>query len=439
MSADARPTIVPQTHPVDMNDSPKSRDIAVIQSAFDVSMNLPGSKSIILRQLVISALSRSSTNLFGCTLSDDVETMVDCLRRLRVIVEMDQDQVNVDPQQIDWHSDVELDLRLSGLTLRLLLAFAALRHGTTRFVGDDSLGLRPQKDLLDAVRSLDCHVESTNDTLPITIRGNPRGGEINLNTSVSSQYLTALLITGPRFEKGLKISLLGQQVSSSYIDITINEMRRRGYVPSQRHLGYWIPPGEYGGGEVQIEGDASAASYFAALATLHGSSVTFQNLGSESRQGDCGFLNVCSDLGARLSQTHDSTTIEGSGTLKGLGTVDMVQMPDAALTMMALAPYLPTPTSITGLSSLPFKECNRIACPARELRKAGITVYEDSDQVLIEPSRPKSSRFETYQDHRMAMAFTVLASKAPSCSIVDPECVNKTYPGFWNDFDALYA
>ncbi len=422
-----------------MNDSLKTREVSAIQRPFKVSMNLPGSKSIILRQLVISALCRNSTNLLGCTPSDDVETMVDCLRRLGAHVDIEQDQFNVDPKQIDWLSDVELNLRQSGLSLRLLLGFAALRSGETRFVGDESLRSRPQKDLLDALRSMDCQIDCSNDTLPITIRGNPRGGVVKLNTSVSSQYLTALLIAGPRFEEGLNIRLTGQQVSSSYIDITINEMRRRGYVPKRHEQGYWVSPGNYDEGKFRIEGDASAASYFAALATLHGSRVTFRNLGSESRQGDCGFFSVCSDLGARLSQTLDSTTVEGNGTLRGLETVDMIQMPDAALTVMALAPYLPTPTSITGLASLPFKECDRIACPSKELRKAGVVVHEDSDRVLVEPSLPVATRFETYGDHRMAMALSVLASKIPNCSIVDPDCVNKTYPGYWNDFDALYS
>ena len=402
-------------------------------------MNLPGSKSIILRQLVISALSHDSTTLLGCTPSDDVETMVDCLQRLNVDVEMQQDQFNVSPQRIDMESDVELDLRLSGLSLRLLLALAALRTGTTRFVGSGSLRQRPQKDLLDAIRSLDCNVDSVNNTLPVTIRGNPKGGSISLSTDVSSQYLTALLVSGPRFTEGLNIELFGEQVSSSYIDITISEMRRRGYNVEHRNGGYWVPPGEYSNGVFRIEGDASAASYFAAMATLHGSSVTFENLGSDSRQGDCDFFGVCSDLGAQLSQTLDSTTIVGNGSIKGLGAVDMVQMPDAALTMMALAPYLPTPTSITGLASLPFKECNRIVCPAKELRKAGVVVHEGSDRVFIEPCEPSPARFETYQDHRMAMSFAVLASKVSNCSIVDPDCVNKTYPRFWNDFDALYS
>lgn len=421
-----------------MNNSQKTREVAVIQRPFDVPMDLPGSKSIILRQLVISALCRRSTKLLGCTFSEDVETMVDCLQRLSVHVDVEQDQFNVDPRQIDLQSDVELDLRQSGLSLRLLLGVASLRIGETRFVGDESLRSRPQKDLLDALRSLDCQIECSNDTLPITIRGNPRGGTVKLNTNVSSQYLTSLLVAGPRFEEGLNIRLTGQQISSSYIDITINEMRRRGYVPNQHEHGYWISPGNYDEGKFKIEGDASAASYFAALATLHGSRVTFRNLGSESCQGDCGFFRVCSDLGARLSQTPDSTTIVGNGILRGLETVDMIEMPDAALTVMALAPYLPTPTSITGLASLPFKECDRIACPSKELRKAGVVVHEDTDRVLVEPSLPASTRFETYQDHRMAMAFTVLASKVPNCSIVDPDCVNKTYPGFWNDFDALY-
>ena len=402
-------------------------------------MNLPGSKSIILRQLLISALCRQSTTLLGSTPSDDVETMIGCLRRLNVKVELSEDVCTVDPSELDWRSDVELDARQSGLSLRLLLAFSALRTGRTRFVGDISLKSRPQLELIGALRNLGCHVDSQNNTLPISVRGNSSGGTVDLNTSVSSQYLSSLLISGPRFENGLRIKLAGNQVSSSYIDITIDEMRKRGHSPERTNDGYWVPPGDFTGSRITIEGDASAASYFAALATLHASRIRFLNLGSTSHQGDYRFFDLCSKIGAKLSSTATATTIEGNGSLAGVDTVDMVEMPDAALTMMALAPYLPTPTTITGLSSLPFKECDRIACPTNELRKTGAKVRAGSDQVCIDPYQPRASNIETYQDHRMAMAFTVLASKTPNCSIIAPDCVNKTYPKFWSDFDALYA
>lgn len=415
-----------------------SRAIAVIRSPFDVAMHLPGSKSIILRQLVISALSRNPTTLHGCTQSEDVETMVNCLRALNVRVEMNQEMYTIDPMQMDWKGDIELDARQSGLSLRLLLGISALRSGKTHFIGDTSLQLRPQKELLDAIRCLGCRVDCANNTLPFTVRGDSAGGEVELDTSVSSQYLSALLISGPRFDQGLKIRLTGSQVSSSYIEITLNEMRRRGFTPERTNFGFWVAPGEYRGKEANIEGDASAASYFAALATLHGSRIRLMNLGATSRQGDCQFFGLCRKMGARINWTDESTTIEGNGSLRGVDTVDMVEMPDAALTMMALAPYLPTPTTLTGLASLPFKECNRIACPAKELRKTGVNVHEGTDHISIEPVQPKGSSIETYHDHRMAMAFAVLASKTPHCSIVAPDCVNKTYPKFWADFDALY-
>lgn len=422
-----------------MNGRSKPRVIGAIRSPFDITMTLPGSKSIILRQLVISALSRNSTTLMGCTASDDVETMIDCLQRLDVGIERTKDECHVDPTQIDWTSDVELDVRLSGLSLRLLLAFAALRTGATRFVGEDSLALRPQRELIQALQTLDCDVVSSSHTLPITIRGNAKGGSINLDTSTSSQYLTALMVSGPRFEKGLHIKLTGQQTSSSYVEVTINEMQRRGYVPKKANQEYWIPPGEYSERTVHIEGDSSAATYFAALATLHNSRITFSNLGATSRQGDCEFFELCAKIGARLTSTNNTTTIEGTGCLNAASTVNMIRMPDAALTMMAIAPFLPTPTTITGLASLPFKECNRISCPARELRKAGIAVREGSDRIQIEPATPEGSCFETYQDHRMAMSFAVLASKVPHCTIIDPGCVSKTYPSFWSDYDAVCA
>ena len=178
--------------------------------------------------------------------------------------------------------------------------------------------------------------------------------------------------------------------------------------------------------------------YHAALATLHASTVHIENLGTSTTQGDFAFFELCARLGASVEATEDRVTITGPTALRPLDRVDMESMPDAAPTLMAMAPFLPAPIRITGLSTLRHKECDRIACPAGELRKAGVTVAEGPDWIAIAPaSAPRPARFETFDDHRMAMAFAVFASKVGGCEILDPGCVSKTYADFWRDFERV--
>ena len=176
------------------------------------------------------------------------------------------------------------------------------------------------------------------------------------------------------------------------------------------------------------------------MATLHASSVRFANLGATTNQGDFAFFDLCRRLGADVRLERDSVSIDGPAELRAIGRVDMQDMADAAPTLMAMAPFLPQATHITGLSTLRHKECDRIACPVRELRKAGVDVEEGADWVRFRPvSAPRPAQFATYDDHRMAMSLAVFASKVGGCAILDPGCVAKTYADFWEDFAAVYA
>ena len=258
---------------------------------------------------------------------------------------------------------------------------------------------------------------------------------------MSSQYLSGLLLLAPCLPNGLQINLRGERVSAPYISITLAEMAKRGVTVVAGDNVMSVAPQRYRGGSVGIEGDASAASYHAALATLHGGRVRIANLGASTIQGDYGFFAVCEQLGATVIRGETFTEVTGPAKLKPLEQIDMTEMPDAAVTLMAVAPYLPKPTHITGLSTLPHKECDRIACPARELAKAGVTMDVGDDWVRVypleRPARPAS--FETYDDHRMAMSMAVFASGADGCQVLDPDCVAKTYTEFWTDFSRIYA
>ena len=423
-----------------MTETGGQRRIAPLTKPFDLGVVLPGSKSIALRQIVMSMLADGPTALTGVPRCDDVDAMFDAAVRLGNTVRREGKTAWITPPIKPFRDDVELDLGMSGVSLRLLLANAALRPSLTRFTGHHQLHRRPNADLLDALRLLGCTVESNDGYLPITVRGPdvPRNCTA-LRTDVTSQYLSGLMLAAPRMPQGLTIELQGTRTSASYIEITRQQMAVRG-LPGGDLDGHMLrfAPGVYRGGRMVIEGDASAATYHAALATLHAGSVRLCNLGSNTTQGDYGFLDVCQRAGAQVERRDDTTRINGPARLHGVGEVDFSDMPDAAPTLMAMAPFLPTPTHLTGLATLRVKECDRIAAGANELAKAGVKADERADAMTIYPAGAlRQAAFETYEDHRMAMAFSVLASQVGGV-VHGADCVAKTYADYWEDFNRIY-
>jgi 3-phosphoshikimate 1-carboxyvinyltransferase len=268
-------------------------------------------------------------------------------------------------------------------------------------------------------------------------------GPVRVPGTISSQFLTSLLTIAPLIEGGLSIEVEGELTSKPYVDLTLDEMAKFGaQVENHGYRRLVVQQQPYRAGSIDVEGDASAASYFAALATLHGGRITLSNLGTRTRQGDYGFFALSEKLGASVQRQADSTTITGPQRLDTAfeGDVDMSSMPDVAPTLMMLAPFLARPTRLTGLATLRVKECDRIAAPTRELRKVGVTVEEGPDWMRIEPlpasraAAPEVVEIETYHDHRIAMSFGVLGSRLPGLRILDPGCVAKTYPNYWRDW-----
>lgn len=416
-----------------------TRQVPRIVGPFRVELTLPGSKSIALRHILMSTLAEAPTRIDGVPRCDDVDAMLDAVGRLGAGVVRDGSTVRLTPPA-GAPAETTLDLRMSGVSLRLLLAHAALRPTITRFTGHAQLHDRPNTDLLAALTKLGCQVRSADGRLPIEVVGPRRAGAATtLRTDVSSQFLSALLLAAPALPQGLAIGLRGTRASASYLEVTATEMARRGIaVETPAGATVRVPPGRYRGGEVLVEGDASAATYHAALATLHGGSVTFANLGNATRQGDYGFLALCERAGATVLRRAARTIVRGPARLASIDHADMAAMPDAAPTLMALAPFLPGRTRISGLATLRVKECDRLAAGTTELAKAGVSAKATEDAMTIEPaSRLRAAAFDTYEDHRMAMALSVLASRIGGCRIADPACVAKTYADYWRDLDRV--
>jgi len=413
------------------------------QGSFLFDTPLPGSKSLTLRDCGLAALADGQSVIRYPGEADDYWRMKDCLRRLGIAVDDSREgEVRITGRGGNFGPGrVELDVGQSAVTTRLMLAFAALRSDETVVDGHISMQKRPNKDLVDALRALGASLDSSNDGyLPTTVRGTRAlRGPVRVPGTISSQYLTSLLTIAPLVEGGLTIEVEGELTSKPYVDLTLDEMAKFSVqVENQDYRRLVVQQQAYRAGAIDVEGDASAASYFAALATLHGARITLTNLGSGTRQGDYAFFDLCERLGARVTRSAANTLIEGPGKLAAAfdGEVDMTSMPDVAPTLMMMAPFLPRATRITGLKTLRVKECDRIAAPTREMRKLGITVEEGPDYMVIEPlltaSRPAD--IETYHDHRIAMSFGVLGSRLPGLRILDPGCVAKTYPNYWKDW-----
>jgi 3-phosphoshikimate 1-carboxyvinyltransferase len=415
-------------------------------------VGLPGSKSLTLRDCAIAALADGTSTIRYPGECDDYWRMKDCLRRLGIAVDdSSSDVVRITGQGGAFAGgNIELFTGQSAVSTRLLLAMAALRPDLTVIDGHSSMRARPNKPLVDALAHLGARLESTSDGyLPTRVMGSRElCGPVQVPSDISSQYLTSLLIIAPLLKDGLSIQVAGKLTSKPYVDLTLDEMAKFGVrVDSSDYGELRVASQPYRARELGVEGDASAASYFAALATLHGSRVRFENLGTATRQGDYAFLGLCEQLGASVRRSEHHTEIVGPQ--QGLGSfhgpVDMTSMPDVAPTLMMIAPFLATTTRITGLATLRVKECDRIAAPARELRKLGVSLEEGPDYMVIEPlgaearARTAPVDIETYHDHRIAMSFGVLGSMLPGLRILDPGCVAKTYPKYWQDWERCRA
>ena len=421
-----------------------SYQIPPLTKRFDTQVTLPGSKSIALRQLAMSALVNGKTTLRGIPECDDIDAMIECLGNLGAKIQQRNNELEISGPIDLSDKTVSINARMSGASTRILIGMAALRKGLTRIDGHESLRKRTNEPLLNALEQMGCYVKRERGGLPVEIKGPVMSPGFEIAGNISSQYVTALLLISPfvNREKSVVINITGDLVSKPYIDITVNEMRKRGLRigwSGSRHL--VVESGSYSDGEYSIEGDATAASYFSAIATIHNSSVNFPNLGSNTVQGDYFFFEVMEQLGAKVEREDQSTNVSGSIQLEGLGDLDMNNHPDVALTLIAMSPLIPGTTKISGLSSLHHKECDRLDCPAAEFKIMGVPFRKTDTSITIDEITTGSIKPHTlctYHDHRMAMAFSVLASKTGSITIDDKNVVDKTYPNYWVDYQSLF-
>ena len=418
--------------------------------SFEGTIQLPGSKSITNRAFLISALANGKTRLHNLLKSDDTRYMGEALQKLGVQIQFSDDFSEavvcgnagpVDAPAGQSGAPVELFLGNAGTAMRSLTAALTLGHGEFVLRGEERMRERPILDLVEALQSLgaDVSYEETEGYPPVRIKADGlKGGSVSVRGNISSQYLTALLICAPYCNEPLHIHVEGELISAPYVLLTLDVMKRFGIEVKHEGLSdFYVPKGVYQSpGDYTVEGDASSASYPLAAAAISGGCVKVLGMGSESIQGDLAFVHVLERMGVQVKLGPDWVECMGpKGKLKSLGEFNAVEIPDAAMTLAVLALFADGPMTISGIASWRVKETDRIAAMAAELRKVGAEVRESMDSITVTPPKDlRSASIETYNDHRMAMCFSLVSLGGVSIKILDPACVNKTYPSFFEDF-----
>ncbi|MFJ5448738.1 3-phosphoshikimate 1-carboxyvinyltransferase [Pectobacterium carotovorum] len=410
------------------------------------TLNLPGSKSVSNRALLLAALAEGKTRLTNLLDSDDVRHMLTALTALGVEYHLSSDRTVCEITGLGGaftaSQPLELFLGNAGTAMRPLAAALCLTDGDIVLTGEPRMKERPIGHLVDALRQGGAKIDylEQENYPPLRLHGGFQGGEISVDGSVSSQFLTALLMTAPLAKQDTQISIQGDLVSKPYIDITLHMMKAFGI--EVRHENYqrffvagrqqYRSPGDY-----LVEGDASSASYFLAAAAIKGGVVRVTGVGRNSVQGDIRFADVLEKMGATVRWGEDYIECE-RGELHAID-MDMNHIPDAAMTIATAALFAQGgTTTLRNIYNWRVKETDRLAAMAIELRKVGAEVEEGNDYIRITPpTKLKAAEIGTYNDHRMAMCFSLVALSDTPVTILDPKCTAKTFPDYFEQLARL--
>lgn len=413
-------------------------------TAVDKTLVVPGSKSLTNRALVVAALAQGASQLRGGLIAEDSEVMLKALNDLGIPVKTKDTTFTVHGQggKIP-NTRAELDLQLSGTSIRFLTALVALGRGTYRLDGNERMRQRPIQDLLSALKPLGVKLDTQLETgcPPVLVEANGlKGGETSVAGDRSSQYLSALLMAAPYAEAAVTLSVTGDLQSKPFIDMTIKLMKDFGVdVERDGYASFTVHPAVYKARDYLIEGDAMAAGYFWGAAAVTGGRIKVANVGSASVQGDKRLADVLADMGCQVTWTEHGCEVTGpKDGLKG-GTFDLNDMPDQAQTLAVIALFADSPVHIKNVWNMRIKETDRLAALHTELKKFGAEVEEGDDFIVVYPlkANPGPVTVDTYGDHRMAMAFALAGLRLPDITINDPACVAKTFPEFFEVLSTL--
>ncbi|EED7470999.1 3-phosphoshikimate 1-carboxyvinyltransferase [Salmonella enterica subsp. salamae] len=405
----------------------------------DGAINLPGSKSVSNRALLLAALACGKTVLTNLLDSDDVRHMLNALSALGINYTLSADRTRCDITgnggALRAAGALELFLGNAGTAMRPLAAALCLGQNEIVLTGEPRMKERPIGHLVDALRQGGANIDylEQENYPPLRLRGGFTGGDVEVDGSVSSQFLTALLMTAPLAPKDTIIHVKGELVSKPYIDITLNLMKTFGVEIANHHYQQFIVKGgqQYQSpGRYLVEGDASSASYFLAAGAIKGGTVKVTGIGRNSMQGDIRFADVLEKMGATITWGDDFIACT-RGELHAID-MDMNHIPDAAMTIATTALFAKGTTTLRNIYNWRVKETDRLFAMATELRKVGAEVEEGHDYIRITPpAKLHHADIGTYNDHRMAMCFSLVALSDTPVTILDPKCTAKTFPDYF--------
>ena len=408
---------------------------------------LPGSKSITNRVLLMSALSNGETLIQNYLDSDDTQQMLNALKILKVefnVIEKKDILVKGCNHNFP-NKNAKLFLGNAGTAFRPLTAVLAIMGGEYILKGINRMHERPIKDLVDSLTKIGAEIDYIENPGYPPLKISPGSiicdKNIKIKGNVSSQYLTSLLIAAPLSNQDLKIQIIGNLISKPYIDITLKLLAQFGikYKKNNEWTNFALSSSSRfkSPKTIKVEGDASSASYFFAAGAI-GGSVEVANINKSSIQGDLEFLKIIKKMGANVEYLSNSIKVSKNQQLVGM-VVDCRNIPDAAMTLAILALFAKGPTTLKSIGSWRVKETDRISAMETELKKLGATVSTTKSSITIKPPKILNNNtiIDTYDDHRMAMCFSLVCLANKNIVINDPECTNKTYPNFFKDFGGI--
>jgi 3-phosphoshikimate 1-carboxyvinyltransferase len=428
--------------------------IQPISHPLNATVRVPGSKSLTNRALLIATLADGTSRLTNALFSDDSRYFAKALQTLGFALTLDETSHEMQITGLGGQipaQKAELYIGNAGTAARFLSAFLTLGHGEYILDGEPRMRERPIGDLVEALTQLGATVSPLSrreraggegklitPPLTITASGLP-GGKTTIAGDISSQFLSALLMVAPYAQNPIVITLSTKLNSKPYVDMTIAimqdfgvEIQRNGYQQFTIYPKHYLPLINY-----SIESDASAASYFFAAPAICGGTVRVENISRCSKQGDMAFLDVLTQMGCTVTEAENSIQVTGANTLHGVD-VDMRDIPDTAQTLATIAPFAASPTRIRGIASARVKETDRVAATCAELARFGVKVEEHPDGMTIYPCEKfNAATIQTYNDHRMAMAFALIGLRVPGVTIENPGCVSKTFPNFFDVLETL--
>jgi 3-phosphoshikimate 1-carboxyvinyltransferase len=422
-----------------MNKSDESIRYIKQAKTIDTEISIPPSKSYTNRALIAAALGDGTSKIIFPSHSNDTKLLVEALTQFGIEISRNDDSLVVVGSNGQFNSPSDdIFVGNAGTAMRFLVSFSAIAKGNTTLIGDEQMNHRPIGDLIAALRSAGVKCNCNNGYPPVSIQGgNFIGGRIEVQSDISSQFISSILLAAPYARRRISLHIKGGLSSTPYVAMTLHVMRSFGAkIDSLAMQSFQIDnKQQYIGQDFFIEPDASSATYFLGAAAITKGRVIIQNLPSESLQGDLNFLSVLSDLGCTIIKHPESIEIHG-GQLHGI-EIDMNEMLDCVPTLAVVAAFAKGATTIKNIEQLKYKETDRLNALATELAKIGAKVEVNKNELIIYPQPLHGATIDTYNDHRIAMSFAIAGLIIKGIGIQNPECVKKSFPTFWDEFKKL--